>query len=89
MNEELYKRKGSIEIYSHLLKSLTEEELTSLFSRFFPVDIEHSLFSGLSTYKGCSPDFDLVEEGIHPPYYSAEITLSDEGEKASVKFTKR
>lgn len=48
--------------------------LPLLFSRFFPMYIDHS-FKGRS-YHGISNDFDEVEEGVEPPIYDVIITRS-------------
>lgn len=65
---ENYKNRiGSVEVSQMFVHDF--EQMTLLFSRFIPLSCAYDFLSGVFTYKGYSPEFDIVNEGDKIPTY--------------------
>lgn len=80
---KLSNRIGKIVLEADFMDKVPHEELSVLFSFFFPVSIDYC-FQGHLSYVGCSPLFPKLEQGEDIPEYQVEIVIGKENE--SVNF---
>lgn len=81
-HKSLKNRKGHILINDGVLQLLSPEELSTLFSVFFPTHIQHQITYTVK-YSGYSEQFEKLEEGQIVPHYSVHIN-----EDGTVNFEK-
>ena len=85
---DLFKRRGKITVTRELLFSGNLKFLKEFFGNFYPVDAHWDNSYGFSrdiVYIGFSEQFDIVEEWVMAPEYSAEI-LTDSEDNYTIKF---
>ena len=75
MHTQLNNRWGIVKISNSLYKSLSPEELSSFYAKFFPHEIDWKVSHDdwMGVFKGVSVWFDPLEDGEEIPEYSVTV----------------
>jgi hypothetical protein len=89
--EDLKKRIGTISISKEIFDTIGFDVLSKLFSKFIPISVDDGFhdFETKHSYRGFSPDFDIVKEGESIPWYDPIINWEDRFSEPTIEFKRQ